>query len=63
MKFAFLVIAIFINFFNQSLIKSEETIFSAKNESITEEKTEIKKIHIVKSGDTISNIAKFYSIN
>ena len=71
MKFAFLVIAIFINFFNQSLIKSEEKIFSEKNkieniarkESITEEKTEIKKIHIVKSGDTISSISKFYSIN
>jgi len=71
MKFAFLVIAIFINFFNQSLIKSEEKIFSAKNkieniakkESITEEKTEIKKIHIVKSGDTISSISKLYSIN
>ena len=71
MKFAFLVIAIFINFLNHSLIKSEEKIFSAKNkieniarkESITEEKTEIKKIHIVKSGDTISSISKFYSIN
>ena len=71
MKFAFLVIAIFINFFNQSLIKSEEKIFSSKNtieniarkESINEEKTEIKKIHIVKSGDTISSISKFYSIN
>ena len=71
MKFAFLVIAIFINFFNHSLIKSEEKIFSAENkidniarkESITEEKTEIKKIHIVKSGDTISSISKFYSIN
>jgi len=71
MKFAFLVIAIFINFFNHSLIKSEEKIFSAKNkienisrkESITEETTEIKKIHIVKSGDTISSISKFYSIN
>ena len=71
MKFAFLVIAIFINFFNQSLIKSEEKIFSAKNkieniakkESITEEKTEIKKIHIVKSGDTVSSISKLYSIN
>ncbi len=71
MKFAFLVIAIFINFFNHSLIKSEEKIFSAKDkieniakkESITEEKTEIKKIHIVKSGDTISSISKFYSIN
>ncbi len=71
MKFAFLVIAIFINLFNHSLIKSEEKIFSPKNrieniakkESITEEKTEIKKIHIVKSGDTISSISKFYSIN
>jgi len=71
MKFTFLVIAIFINFFNQSFIKSEENIISAKNkienisrkESITEEKTEIKKIHIVKSGDTISSISKFYSIN
>ena len=71
MKFAFLVIAIFINFFNHSLIKSEEKIFSAKNrieniakkKSITEEKTEIKKIHIVKSGDTVSSISKFYSIN
>jgi len=71
MKFAFLIIAIFINFFNHSLIKSEEKIFSSKNkieniarkESITEEKTEIKKIHIVKSGDTISSISKFYSIN
>ena len=71
MKFAFLVIAIFINFFNLSLIKSEEKTFSANNrieniaqkESTTEEKTEIKKIHIVKSGDTISSISKFYSIN
>jgi len=71
MKFAFLVIAIFINFFNQSLIKSEENIFSGKNkieniarkESITEEKAEIKKIHIVKSGDSVSSISKFYSIN
>jgi len=70
MKFAFLVIAIFINFFNQSLIKSEEKIFSAKNkiENISRkesnnEKTEIRKIHIVKIGDTISSISKFYSVN
>ena len=70
MKFAFLIIAIFINFFNHSLIKSEE-IFSAKNkienfakkESINEDETEIKKIHIVKSGDTLSSISKLYSIN
>ena len=71
MKFAFLVIAIFINFFYQSSIKSEEKISSAKNkieniarkESFTEEKTDIKKIHVVKSGDTITSISKFYSIN
>ena len=71
MKFAFLVIAIFINFFNHSLIKSEEEIDLVKNkivniarkESITEEKNEIRKIHIVKSGDTISSISKFYSVN
>jgi len=71
MKFAFLVIAIFINFFYHSSIQSEEKISSAKNkietiarkESFTEEKTEIKKIHVVKSGDTISSISKFYSIN
>ena len=71
MKFAFLVIAIFINFFNQSLIKSEEKIDPANNtieniakkESISEDKTEIRKIHIVKSGDTILSISKFYSIN
>ena len=71
MKFAFLVIAIFINFFNHTLIKSEEKIFSAKNKieniakqkSINKDKTEIKKIHIVKSGDTISSISKFYSID
>ena len=71
MKFAFLVITIFINFFNHSFIKSGEKIYSEKNkigniireESITEEKPEIKKIHIVKSGDTISSISKLYSIN
>jgi len=71
MKFAFLVIAIFINFFNHSLIKSEEMIYSEKNkieniarkDKITEEKTKIKKIHIVKNGETISSISKLYSIN
>ena len=71
MKFVFLVIAIFINFSNQSLLRSEERINSEKNkienivrkESIAEEKTKIKKVHIVKSGDTISSISKLYSIN
>ena len=71
MKFAFLLISIFISFCNHSLIKSEEKIDSAKNkidsiarkDSITEEKNQIKKIHIVKSGDTISSISKLYSFN
>ena len=71
MKFAFLVVAIFINFFNHSLAQSEEKIFSAENEienivrkeSIIEEKNELKKIHIVKSGDTVSSISNLYSIN
>ena len=61
MKFTFLVILIFINFFNYSLIKSEENI--DKKESFTEDKNKIKKIHIVKIGDTLSSISKFYSIN
>ena len=71
MKFVFLVIEILINFFNHSLIKSEVKIDSAKNtmeniaskESITEDKNDIRKMHIVKIGDTISSISKFYSIN
>ena len=71
MKFVFLIIAILFNFFNHKLIKSEENIDSAKNkienivkkESINEEKSDIKKIHVVKSGDTITSISKFYSIN
>ena len=71
MKFLFLIIAIFFNFFNHTLIKSQENIDLSKNkieiiakkESINEEKTDIKKIHVVKSGDTITSISKFYSIN
>ena len=71
MKLLFLVIAILINFFNHSLIKSEEKIDSATNKIesnekktfITEDKTEKRKIHIVKVGDTISSISKLYLIN
>ncbi len=71
MKFGFLIITIFINFFNHSLVKSEKRIYLAENkieniarkESIPQEKNEVKKLHIVKSGDTISSISKFYSIN
>ena len=71
MKLVFLVIAILINFFNHSLIKSEEKInFEnskieniAKKETINENNNKGKKIHIVKTGDTISSISKTYSIS
>ena len=71
MKLVFLVIAILINFFNHSLIKSEEKINLGNNkieniskkESINQDKTEIRKIHIVKTGDTVTSIAKMYSVN
>ena len=70
MKLVFLVIAIIINFFNYSFIKAEEKIDPAinkienisKKESIPEDRVEIRKIHIVKIGDTISSISKSYSI-
>ena len=71
MKLVFLIVTIFINFFNLSLIKSENVIDSSNNaienierkNSINADKTEIRKIHIVKSGDTLSSISKLYSIN
>jgi len=71
MKLVFMLITILFNFFNHPLIKSEEKIDSAKNtteniskkESIIADKNSIRKIHIVKIGDTISSISKFYSIN
>jgi len=71
MKLVFLVIAILINFFNHSMIKSEEKINLGNNkieniskkELTNKDKTEIRKIHIVKSGDTLLSISKLYSIN
>jgi len=71
MKFVFLVIAFLINFFNYSSLKAEEKIDLvdnkieniAKKESTAKDKTQIRKIHIVKIGDTISSISKFYSID
>ena len=71
MKLVFLVIPILINFFNFSSLKAEEKIDSTKNrieniakkESVSEDKNKIRKIHIVKMGDTISSISTFYSIN
>ena len=66
MKLVFLVITILLNLFHQSSIKSEEKIDLgtnkieniSKKESINEDKTENKKIHIVKSGETLSSIFK-----
>ncbi len=71
MKLVFLVIPTLINFFNYSFIKAAENIEPSNNkienitkkESITEDKNEIRKIHIVKIGDTISSISNYYSIN
>ena len=71
MKLLFLVIAILINIFSYSNIYSEEKVDSGnkkienidKKESTTEDIAEIRKIHIVRSGDTISSISKIYSIN
>ena len=71
MKFAFLLITIFINFFNYSIIKAEEKIDPeinkieniSKKEPMTEQKSGVRKIHIVKSGDSIWSISKLYSIN
>ena len=71
MKLVFLIITVLLNLFNQSSIKSEEKIDLetnkieniSKKESINEDKTENKKIHIVKSGETLSSISKLYSIN
>ena len=70
MKFVFLVIAILINFFNHSFIKSEEKIDSGKNnveniaKKVLTNKNKAKGgIHIVKTGDTISSISKTYSIS
>ena len=70
MKLVFLVIAILINFFNPSLIKSEEKINLEKtkieniaNKEPINENNKGEKIHIVKTGDTISSISKKYSIS
>ena len=69
MKFLFLAIAIIINLFNPPSIKSSEKIDSSNNaiDNISQQdsnnKNEIKKIHIVQIGDTISSISEFYSVN
>ena len=70
MKLTFILFAFFFNFFNPIFIKAEEVIDSSNNqienkfevEPFSNGKSNIKKIHIVKVGDTITNISKLYSI-
>ena len=70
MKLTFILFAFFFNFFNPLFIKGEEVIDSSNNqikntfegEPSINQKSEVKKIHIVKFGDTITSISKLYSI-
>ena len=64
MKLTFILFAFFINFFNINYLKAEEIIISSTNqiEKTFKEESEFKKIHIVKVGDTITSISKFYAI-
>ena len=70
MKLTFILFAFFFNFFNPIFVKTEEVIDSSNNqienkfevELSTNGKSDSKKIHIVKVGDTITSISKLYSI-
>ena len=71
MKLTFILFAFFFNFFNPLFIKGEEVIDSSNNQIINtfgdnpsfKEGSEVKTIHIVKVGDTITSISKLYSID
>ena len=70
MKLTFILFAFIINFFNPNFIKAEEIIDSSNNQienttkvkSTNYEISDIKKIHIVQVGDTITSISNLYSI-
>ncbi len=70
MKLTFILFAFFFNFFNPIFIKAEEVNDSSNNqiekkfeeESSINKESDIKQIHIVRVGDTITSISKFYSI-
>ena len=70
MKLTFILIAFFFNSFNHIFIKAEEINDSSNNqientfekESSINQESGVKKIHIVKVGDTITSISKLYSI-
>ncbi len=70
MKLTFILFAFIINFFNPNFIKAEEIIDSSNNQienttklkSTNNEISDIKRIHIVQVGDTITSISNLYSI-
>ena len=70
MKLTFILFAFFFGFFCPLFIKAEEIIDTSNNQienklerdSSINEGIDVKKIHIVKVGDTITSISKFYSI-
>ena len=70
MKLTFILFSFFLNFYNPIFVKAEEVINSSNKkientfggQSSFNEESDIKKIHIVKVGDTITSISKFYSI-
>ena len=70
MKLTFILFSLFINFFNPLSIRGEEVIDSSNNqignnfkgEPSINQKSEVKEIHIVKPGDTITSISNLYSI-
>ena len=70
MKLTFILFAFFFDFFCPLFIKTEEIINSSNNQienklerdSSIDDVKDVKKIHIVKVGDTITSISKFYSI-
>ena len=64
MKLTTILFAFIINIFNPYFINAEELVDSSNNqiESTLRDKSISNQIHIVKVGDTITNISKFYSI-
>ena len=70
MKLTFILFSFIINFFNPNFIKSEEIIDSSSNqientkkiEATNNETSDLKKIHIVQEGDTLTSISNLYSI-
>ncbi len=70
MKLTFILFAFVFNFFNPYYLKAEEIVDTLNNqrenkfkgETSIKDESDLKKIHIVKVGDTLTSIAKFYSI-